>query len=225
MNILPQDNFSLLTTKPAMNKILIVALFTLISISAISQTPHSSGTQLRLSGGRVSFGTGDFLGYGIGVDYLKNMIQTPRPGVHKFLLGGELLFENGVKNPVVQNPTLGEFFGTSFQHVSTSLLWVKAGYYPFRKIVKGFNIHLGPVVGYSNRSYEIRATREVDVFGNSVRESTLEFNNGFFIGYRISTGLEFDLNRKFQTGIRFDFSNNNEGEINTLAGISLGVKL
>lgn len=208
-----------------MNKILIGALLTLFSLPAFSQSAQKSGDLIRISGGRVFFGTGDFTGYALGVDFSKNMIRTPRPGVHKFLLGGELLFENGVKNPVVQNPTLGEFFSTSFQHVSTSLLWVKAGYYPFRKIVKGFNIQLGPVVGYSNRSTEIRATREVDVFGNSVRESTLAFDNGFFIGYRISTAMEFDLNKKLQAGFRLDFANNNEGEINTLAGISLGVKL
>lgn len=208
-----------------MNKKLLVAFLVLLSLTALSQSPQPSGSLLRLSAGRVSFGTGDFLGYGIGVDVSKNMIRTPRPGLHKLLIGGELFFENGVKNPVIQNPTIGQFFSSSFQQVSTSLLWFKAGYYPFRKIVKGFNIHLGPVVGYSNRSTEIRATREVDVFGNSVRESTLAFDNGFFIGYRISTGLEFDVNRKLQAGFRFDFSNNNEGEINTLAGISLGIKL
>lgn len=208
-----------------MRKNVFILLFVFFTLPSFSQSHKEPNTWLRLSGGSVSFGTGDFMGYSFGLGLLMNVIRQPKPGLDKLVVGGELLFENGVKNPVVQNPTLGEFFGTSFQHVSTSLLWVKAGYYPFRKIVKGFNIHLGPVVGYSNRSYEIRATREVDVFGNSVRESTLEFNNGFFIGYRISTGLEFDLNRKFQTGIRFDFSNNNEGEINTLAGISLGVKL
>lgn len=204
---------------------LIFLLFVFINVSVFSQSSVTSGSLLRLSGGRVSFGTGDFLGYGLGVDFSKNMIRTPRPGIQKLLLGGEILFENGVKNPVIQNPTIGEFFSTSFQHVSTSLLWLKAGYYPFRKIMKGFNIHLGTVAGYSNRSTEIRATRIVDVFGNSVRESTLVFNNGFFIGYRISTGMDFDLNQKLQAGFRLDFSNNNEGEINTLAGISMGIKL
>lgn len=141
------------------------------------------------------------------------------------MLGAELLFENGVKNPVVQNPTIGEFFSTSFQHVSTSQLWIKGIYYPFGKIVKGFNIQVGPTLGYSYRSNEARATRVVDVIGNSVRESTLKFDNGFTIGYRISTGIQFDLNRKLQAGFRLDFSNNNEGEINTLAGLSLGLKL
>ena len=92
-------------------------------------------------------------------------------------------------------------------------------------IVKGFNIQAGPVFGYSSRSTEQRASRVVDILGNSVRQSTLTFNNGFVFGYRISTGIEFDLNRRLQAGFRLDFSNNNEAEINTLAGLSVGIRL
>lgn len=208
-----------------MRKNVLILLFTFFSLSVFGQSSQSSETILRLSGGRVSFGTGDFLGYGLGLDLSKNVIAKAKPGLNKLMLGAELLFENGVKNPVVQNPTIGEFFSTSFQHVSTSQLWIKGSYYPFGKIVRGFNIQVGPTFGYSYRSSESRATRVVDVFGNSVRESTLKFDNGFTIGYRISTGLQFDLSRKLQAGFRLDFSNNNEGEINTLAGLSLGLKL
>jgi hypothetical protein len=208
-----------------MRKNLLILIFALISISAFSQSSQSSETILRLSGGRVNFGSGDILGYGLGIDLSKNVIAKAKPGLNKLMLGAEMLFENGVKNPIVQNPTIGEFFSTSFQHVSTSQLWIKGSYYPFGKIVKGFNIQVGPTVGYSYRSNEARSARRVDVFGNAVRESTLQFDNGFTIGYRISTGLQFDLNHKLQAGFRLDFSNNNEGEINTLAGLSMGLKL
>lgn len=208
-----------------MRRNILILLFTFFSLPVFSQSSQSTGTILRLSGGSVSFGTGDFLGYGLGIDLSKNVITKAKPGLNKLMLGAELLFENGVKNPVVQNPTIGEFFSTSFQHVSTSQLWIKGSYYPFGKIVKGFNIQVGPTLGYSYRSTESRATRVVDVFGNAVRESTLKFDNGFFVGYRISTGMQFDLNRKLQAGFRLDFSNNNEGEINTLAGLSVGISL
>lgn len=208
-----------------MKKRILFTVTLFFSLSVFSQSSKSQGTILRLSGGSVSFGTGDFLGYGFGLDLSKNVISKAKPGLNKLLLGAELLFENGVKNPIVQNPTIGEFFSTSFQHVSTSQLWIKGSYYPFGKIVKGFNIQIGPTVGYSYRSNEARAARRVDVLGNAVRESTLQFDNGFTIGYRISTGLQFELNHKLQAGFRLDFSNNNEGEINTLAGLSMGLKL
>ena len=53
----------------------------------------------------------------------------------------------------------------------------------------------------------------------------LEDMNGFTVSYRISTGFEFNINKKILTGIRLDFTDNNEAEINTLAGIRIGVRL
>lgn len=208
-----------------MRRFLLILLFTFFIFPCFSQSTKLPDTWLRLSGGSVSFGTGDFMGYSFGVGLLKNVIRQPRPGLDKLLVGGEFLFENGVKNPVIQNPTQEEFFAKTFRHTTSTLLWAKAGYYPFRKIVKGFNIQAGPVIGYSSRSTEERASRVVEIFGNSVRQSTLTFNNGFVFGYRISTGMEFDLSHRLQVGVRLDFSNNNEAEINTLAGVSLGIKL
>jgi hypothetical protein len=65
----------------------------------------------------------------------------------------------------------------------------------------------------------------VDIIGNSLRQSILSFDNGFILGYRISTGIEFDISKKIMTGFRLDFSNNTKGEINTLAGLKLGIKI
>ena len=194
-------------------------------LQSFSQTAHTKNTYFKLSGGRVVFGTGDFFGYSFAFDISRNVINKSRWGLDKLLLGGEFIFENGVNNPVVQNPTLEEFLSETFQHVSSAIVWAKASYYPIKKIVKGFNIQVGPTFGYSYRSTESRASRVVDAEGNSVRESTLSFDNGFWVGYRISTGIEFDITKKFLAGFRLDFSNNNEGEINTLAGLKVGVKL
>jgi 3-methyladenine DNA glycosylase Mpg len=128
------------------------------------------------------------------------------------LTGGELFFENGVKNPIIHDPTLREFFTRSFQHVSSTILWTKISYYLFKKIISGFNIQVGPTVGYSYRSSEERASRSVNILGKSTRLSTLYFNKGFTYGYRISTDIKFDLTSDVLTGFRLDFSNNNEAE-------------
>ena len=194
-------------------------------VLSFSQTVQTKNTYFKLSGGRVVFGTGDFLGYSIAIDISKNVIKKSRWGLDKLLLGGEFLFENGVKNPVVDNPTTDDFFAATFQHVSSTILWAKASYYPIKKIVKGFNIQVGPTFGYSYRSAEKQASRVVYSPTVSFRQSTLTFDNGFWVGYRISTGIEFDIAKKFLAGFRLDFSNNNVGEINTLAGLKVGIKI
>ena len=145
--------------------------------------------------------------------------------LNKLLAGAELIFENGVKNPVIQNPSIENFVSTTFHHVSSTILWAKASYYPFNKIVSGFNIQIGPTIGHSFRSSEERASRIVDPTGQSSRSSTLVFNNGFTYGYRISTGIEFNITKKVLAGFRLDFSNNNEAEINTLIGLKAGLKM
>ena len=208
-----------------MKKTLLTAISILFMLTTFSQTNSNKDIYLKLSGGQVSFGTGDFLGYSFSLDASKNVIKRPSFALDKLLVGGELIFENGVKNPIIQNPTQEEFFSKTFQHVSSTVLWTKVSYYPFKKIIRGFNIQVGPTVGYSYRSTEARARRSVDISGQSTRLSTLNFNNDFTYGYRISTGIEFNIAKKLLTGFRLDFSNNNEAEINTLAAIKIGVKL
>jgi len=208
-----------------MTKLLSTTILTFLFIVSFSQTNVKKEYYFKLSGGRVAFGSGDFLGYSFLIDASKNVIKKPSFALNKLLLGGELIFENGTKNPVVQNPTIDEFFSKTFQDVSSTILWTKISYYPFKKIISGFNIQVGPTFGYSYRSREREARRTVDLLGQSTRLSTLSFNNGFMYGYRISTGMEFSISKKLLTGFRLDFSNNNEAEINTLAGLKLGLKL
>src|SRR5436190_1351424 len=83
----------------------------------------------------------------------------------------------------------------SFSQVSNAVLWTKASYYPLKKIVRGFNIQLGPSVGYSYRSKEAAGNVTIDASGNATRQSYLSFDNGFTVGYRISTGIEFDITK------------------------------
>jgi len=208
-----------------MKKTILVVFFSFTCFQTFSQRVQPKNTYLKFSGGRVSFGTGDFLGYSFSFEGSKNIVKKSHWGLDKLLIGGEFIFENGVENPVIQNPTFLEFINKTFDHTSNAILWTKASYYPLKKVVKGFNIQLGPTFGYSYRSREMQARLLVYDSGNSIRQSILSFDNGFTIGYRISTGIEFDLNKKMQAGFRLDFSNNNEGEINTLVGLKVGMRL
>ena len=200
-------------------------LFALLSFQSFGQTKNIRNTYFKFSTGRVSFGTGDFFGYSFAFDVSKNVIKKSNLGLAKLLIGGEFIFENGVKNPIIQNPTPDEFLGKTFRHTSNAIIWTKASYYPFKKFVKGFNIQVGPTFEYSNRSTESQSRLVVDPLGNSVRQSILSLDGGFILGYRISTGIEFDVTEKIITGFRLDFSNNKKGEINTLAGLKFGYKL
>jgi hypothetical protein len=204
---------------------LVTIVFALLALQSFAQTKNKKETYLKLSAGSVSFGSGDILGYSISLDASKNVINKSYWGIDKLLIGGELIFESGVKNPIIQNPTLEEFLSVSYYQVSSTILWTKASYYPIKKILKGFNIQLGPTIAHSFRSSETQASRIISTTGESVRRSILTFDNGFTYGYRISTGIEFNLSKKLLTGFRLDFSNNNKAEINTLAGLKFGLKL
>jgi hypothetical protein len=205
-----------------MKKMWLITIFLLIGNFSFSQRSSNNPFFLNLSAGRVNFGTGDILGYAILIDASKNIKKKPSFALSKLLLGTEIIFEHGVRNPVVEDATVDQFFNQSFYHVSNTNLWPKISYYPFNKIVKGFSIQVGPTFGYSYRSQEKIASRRVDPSGTSTRLSTLSFNNGFTFGYRISTGIEFNITKNILAGIRVDFSNNNEAEINTLAAIKIG---
>lgn len=203
----------------------------LLLILILGCMPETGGAQpgnnlyLRLSGGHMSFGTGDYTGYAIGLEVSKNVIAKPRWGLARLLPGGEILFEHGVKKPVIDNPTVSQFFSSTFRHTSGTILWGKAAWYPFPRYVKGFHIQAGPTLGYFNRSAEQRAMRVVDATGNATRHSVLSFDNGFAVGYRISTGIDWDIRRQWIAGFRLDFANNTKGEINTLAGVRTGIRL
>lgn len=204
-------------------KIFFLLLF-IASLPAFSQDNPIKNRYLNVSGGRVLFGTGDIPGFGIAVELTKNSVNESRPGLSKLLIGGELIFENGSRNPKTSSTNMFEL-RNSFYHTSTTTLWPKISYFPFQKILKGFHIQVGPTVGYSYRSSESRVSIDnIPSFGEFNRLSVLYYDNDFTIGYRISTGYEFDLIQHITTGIRFDFSNNNDGDINTLLGLKFGFK-
>jgi hypothetical protein len=136
-----------------MQKIFTLTLLGLIFYATLSaqQAQVSKDWYLKVSGGSVSFGTGVFSdGYGIGIDVSKNIVKQPKPGLGRLLLGGELLFEQGVNSPkmgVLTEEEGSPFF--SFYQVSSSTLWPKVSYHPFHKGFSGFTLQVGPTIGYT----------------------------------------------------------------------------
>ena len=92
--------------------------------------------------------------------------------------------------------------------------------------MKGLNIGVGPSVGYSFQSREWQA--DYIPYNSSsnigVRRSYLEYVNSVIVGYRISAGYDWEFKNGLLTGVRLDFSNYTNGDINTFAGIKLGYK-
>jgi hypothetical protein len=189
------------------------------SFTSFSQ---SKNNYIKLTGGRVLFGTGDISGFGIGIEGAKNIIKQPRPFLNKLLIGGEFLFEDGVQNPKIFNPTVQDIlYGKMFRQTSTTTFTPEISYYPFINIIPGFHITAGPSAGYTIQSKEFQATGVPSPNGESIRRSYLEFNNAWIIGYRISLGYEFKIKNILIGPIAY-FSNYNNGDINTLAALRAG---
>lgn len=208
-------------------------IFTLILLigadMALAQQPlPGKDWYFKLSGGYVSFGTGVLdQTYGVGFDVSKNVVKHPGFGMGRLLLGGEFLFEQGVSSPKMGllSPTDAQGPFTSFYHVSASTLWPKVSYYPFAKTFAGFNVQAGPTIGYTYFSRQISSSLILDPpTGGAFRRVALDYDHGVRVGYRISTGYEFAIGKKWLAGFRADFSNTQKGEINTMLGAKAGIR-
>lgn len=211
-----------------MQKIFTLTLLGLIFYATLSaqQAQISKDWYLKVSGGSVSFGTGVFSdGYGIGIDVSKNIVKKPKPGLGRLLLGGELLFEQGVNSPKMGVLSEEEAYPfTSFNHVSSSTLWPKVSYHPFHKGFSGFALQVGPTIGYTLYSGSESSSVISLPQGGYFRQSTIGYDHGIRVGYRLSTAYEFTICKTWLAGLRVDFSNTQKGEINTLLGIKGGVR-
>ncbi|HEY9361913.1 MAG TPA: hypothetical protein VIQ00_01530 [Chitinophagaceae bacterium] len=205
-----------------MKPFFVFLLISIVGLKAFSQNQKLINRYISFSAGRVLFGTGDVAGFSINIEGSKNIIKAPKKLLSRLLVGAEFSFENGVKNPVIENPTDQEFIRISFQQISNSILTGKISYFPFNSLFNGFNISLGASAGYSFHSFEKSARRFNISPTESERQSTLTFDNRFIIGYRISTGYDFKLSPHIFSRIRLDFANYTNGDINTLAGAGIG---
>lgn len=77
-----------------MKRIIITTIFISLFAPIFSQTKANKNYYLKLSGGQVSFGSGDFLGYSFSFEASKNIVKRSTFALDKLLLGGELIFES-----------------------------------------------------------------------------------------------------------------------------------
>lgn len=89
-------------------KITYIIFFSLLAINSFAQKNPYKKHFINLTVGRISFGTGDFLGYGANIEFTKRLNMKTSILKH-FSIGTELAFENGSKQPKVINPTFIEF--------------------------------------------------------------------------------------------------------------------
>ena len=88
----------------------------------------------------------------------------------------------------------------------------------------GFHLAVGPILAYSIQSKE-RGASVVPNGSGSIRYTTLEYNKGFLIGYRIGSGYELTITKQILTGVRVDIANYANGDINAFAALKVGVHL
>jgi hypothetical protein len=205
-------------------KILLTVLIPILILNPVASQQLEFDKYLKLSAGKVFFGTGDIPGFFIAIEASKNIIKKPQAFLNRLVIGGEFSFENGVNNPVIENPTQEEFLQKIFDHNSTSVLTAKLSYYPFGSFLRGFNIAIGPSFGYLFHSFEKRAELVSYSPTEFRRMSELGFDNRFIFGYLVSAGFEYDIFKKFLLGFRLDFSSYNNGDINTMIGGKFGYR-
>lgn len=206
-----------------MRKLLFVGL-SLFCLSAQAQLKTTPLYHLKMSAGRVLFGTGDIPGYGIYIEGSKNLLKQPEGSSNRLLAGIEFAFESGAKRPVVENPTTAQYGEKSFAQVSNSLISGKLTWYPFGSVLSGLNLVVGPSVGYTHFVAEAsRRSREIYP-GYTRTETILYYGDAILFGYRISVGYELPVTKKISLGIRADFSSYDNGNINTLAAGKLGYR-
>jgi hypothetical protein len=207
----------------AMKKTFLLLLcFPVLIICAQEKLPHRY--EAKLSAGRVLFGTGDIPGYGINIEGARSLSRQPEDAPNRLLVGVELSFENGAKRPVVENPTTEQYLAKSFAQVSNSVITGKITWYPFRSVLSGFNIAAGPSVGYMHYVRDASYHRREIYPGYVRREAILTYSDAVLFGYRISAGYELRVSKKVLLGIRADFANYDNGDINTLAAGKFGFR-
>jgi acetyltransferase-like isoleucine patch superfamily enzyme len=202
-------------------RILVMLCF---GFNAFGQAPSGKPYEVALSAGKIFFGTGDFAGYTIQVAGSKQLNKKRHVFLKRILLGTEMSFETGVKNPIIRNPIAEDFIRRTFYHASNTILNFKLSYYPLGGFAKGLHVSVGPNVGYTYSSHEAMATNVRLPNGSNYRSVMLQYSNAWVVGYKVSPGYDVYFAKKWLASVRIDFENFNNGDINTSYGIKTGVR-
>jgi hypothetical protein len=93
-----------------------------------------------LSFGSMDFGTGDFSGYGLNIEFTSRLSHE-KSCLRHFAGGVELSFDEGNEQPKVVNPSLQEFYDKVYYSTANIVFTAKVVCYPFNKtFAKGLNV-------------------------------------------------------------------------------------
>lgn len=201
-------------------------LISLLSINffAFAQTSKANTFTLSVSAGNFIVGKGHIKGIWTSVDGAETIRLRSHTLIHKLTIGGEIYFENGADKATVYNPTPSQFIEDRYYHESNTGLTAKISYYPFGGFMKGFHISAGPLLVYSIRTYEKRA--EIIQYSPTlaIRMSELGSDNKLLGGYRITTGYDIYIKKHWLAGIRADFLQYHDRDLNSLLGLKAGYR-
>ena len=199
---------------------LVFLIACLVSVHSLAQDNVIKRNIVGLSFGRLAFGTGDFFGYGVNVEYARRL-SVEKPFLKHLSAAIELSFDQGNEQPKVVNPSPEDFNQQFFYSTANIVFTSKITYYPFSKtFAKGLNLSGGLSVGYTNQNFERQASYD-SVGQISMRRSYLGYINQVIFGYRVIAGYEYALSKHVLLGVRMDFDNYS-GDINTLLAGKIG---
>jgi hypothetical protein len=191
-----------------------------VSTHSLAQNNINPKNLISISAGSLAFGTGDFFGYGVNIEYARRL-NTYKAFVKHFSVAGELSFDHGSEQPKVINPSPQEFTNASFYSTTNIVLTAKVIYHPLNKtFAKGLNVSGGLSVGYTDQSFETQASY-VNVGALSLRSSLRGYISRVVVGYRVTAGYDYSITKHILVGMRIDFDNYS-GDINTLLAGKIG---
>lgn len=202
-----------------MLKIILLPIILSIQLMAISQKVNSFSS-ISISGG--PFIVGHDYGIWLGTSVEKKLSGHANKFLNKLTAEGELYFENATDNVTVYNPTPQQFISDRFYHESNSGLVAKINFYPFNRIIKGLHIGVGPLIVYSLRTYETRAELIQYSPTLSIRMSQMTSDKKLLAGYRITAGYDIYFSKRCFAGIRADFLQYHNRDLNSLLGLKVG---
>jgi hypothetical protein len=198
---------------------LIACIFLFSTVKDANSQLNKSEYSLSLSFGNFIIDKNNLKGIWTAVDFSKRVFKNTN---QRFSLGGGIFFENGGERPVTINPTQQQFINESFYHESNTGLNVILSYYPIKKYLKGFFVSGGPLIVYSIRTYEKRSELITYSPGLTIRMTELASDNKILSGYRITTGYDFTLYKRWLVGVRADFIQYSTRDLNSLLAGRIG---
>lgn len=193
-------------------------------LNGSAQKNDNNKFSLSLSAGNFIVGHEYITGIWTGIDFSKMLSTKQEKFLQKLTVGGELYFENGADKATIYNPTPEQFVHDRYYHESNTGITAKLTYYPFGGFLKGFHIAAGPLLVYSIRTYEKRAQLIQYSPSLSIRMVELGSDNKLLPGYRLTTGYDIYFAKKWLAGVRIDFLQYHDRDLNGLWAGKVGYR-